>query len=676
MDVPRAREWGHTGAGAGASGGRSNRHVRVRSASDAGFRQFRDRWAGWSGPGSAAVATVAPTALAVFVRCFLLLAPIALPAAAPDGAAVYREACAACHESGENRAPSLQALRQLSSKAILDSLRFGTMAYVGKTLPDGHAEAVASYRSAGNGSRAVGRRQSCPEASWSDPSDGPRWIGWGVDLANSRFQPAEFARLDASAVPRLRLRWVFGLPNSDGARGHPTIAGGRVFLGARNGRLYALDARSGCTVWQFKAQAEVRAAVALSRSDPDARYAAYFGDVRANMYAIDATSGKLLWRTRVDDHRAATITGSPVAHDGRVYVGVSSIEEFTGAFPNYPCCTFRGSVVALDAENGEQVWQTRTVTEEPRPGRTNNRGVVQYGPSGAAIWSAPTIDTRLGRLYVATGDNYSDPPTADSDAIITYDLATGARLWSRQFPVGDAYNMACNPRADPANCPEARGPDLDFGSSPILVELGDGGRLLVAGQKSGVVHAVDPDRDGAVVWQRRAGAGGMLGGIQYGPAADFSNVYVAVSDISFGRQRTPGGKTFVGPKPDSGGGITAYRLADGERLWHTPGFACPPGRTGCSPAQSAAVTVIPGVVFSGSLDGHIRAYAVDDGRVLWSYDTVREFRETVNGVPAKGGSLNGPGPVVVDGMLYVNSGYGQFGSMPGNAFLAFGVDSP
>lgn len=114
------------------------------------------------------------------------------------------------------------------------------------------------------------------------------------------------------------------------------------------------------------------------------------------MDSIDASSGELLWRTHVDDRQAATIAGSPVAHDGRAYVGVSSIEEFTGAFPNYPCCTFRGSVVALDAENGEQVWKTRTATEEPRPGRTNNWGMVQYSPSGAAIWSAPSLRRAVG----------------------------------------------------------------------------------------------------------------------------------------------------------------------------------------------------------------------------------------------------------------------------------------
>ena len=418
-------------------------------------------------------------------------------------------------------------------------------------------------------------------------------------------------------------------------------------MGARNGRVYALDASSGCTVWEFEALWEVRTAVLLGPSETDGGWAVYFGDTQANLYSVDALTGRQIWRTRLDDHRSATLTGSPVLFEGRLYAGASSIEEFTGASAEYSCCDFRGSLSAIDAANGERVWKTYTIPEEPAPRRANSKGVVQRGPSGAGIWSAPTIDARLRRVYVTTGDNYSDPPTDDSDAIIAYDLDTGRRIWSRQFTKGDAYNMACNSGADKVNCPEADGPDFDFGASAMLVELDGTKRLLIAGQKSGVVHAVDPERDGEIVWQRRAGKGGKLGGIQFGPAADSRNAYVAVSD-------------YRGPKPDSVGGIAAIRLVDGKVVWRKRGFRCKAGRKGCSPAQSAAVTVIPGVVFSGSLDGYIRAYSAMDGTVLWSFDTAREFPDTVNGVPARGGSINGPGPVVVNGMVYVNSGYGMF----------------
>ena len=590
-----------------------------------------------------------------------LAAAASVHAAAPTGEQVYRQTCASCHESGQNRAPSYEALRLLSAESIRASLESGTMAAVGATLPEGYAHAVATFlgkKSVATGTRS---RAACPDSPALDPLAGPRWIGWGADLSNARYQRGDLAGMNADSVPRLRLRWAFGVPDADRARGHPTVAGGRVFFGARNGRVYALEAKTGCTVWEFKARSEVRTAIDVAPGADGTRFALYFGDTKANLYALDAATGKQLWRTKVDEHPGATLTGSPVVHDGRVYAGVSSIEEFTGAFARYPCCTFRGSLIAIDAANGERIWKTYTIPETPSPRERNRRGVMQHGPSGAGIWAAPTIDEDLGRVYVTTGDNYSDPPTDDSDAIIAFDLASGKRLWSRQFTQGDAYNMACNARADKINCPEADGPDFDFGASAILADLPDGNRLLVAGQKSGMVHAVDPDRDGAIVWQRRAGEGGKLGGIQFGPAADRQNVYVAISD-------------YIGPGAAHGGGLTAYRLEDGEQLWHVPGFPCPSGRKGCSPAQSAAVTVIPGVVFSGSLDGFLRAYSSDDGSVLWSYDTIRAYPQSVNGVPAKGGSINGPGPAVVDGMLFVNSGYGQFGSIPGNAILAFDIE--
>lgn len=603
---------------------------------------------------SSARAGIRGTALSLAIMASLY-------AAAPTGEQIYRQACASCHESGQNRAPSYDALRQLSADAIRTSLESGTMASVGATLPEGYAQSVSSFL--GSKSVAAGNRSqpACPDSPALDPFDGPRWIGWGADLANSRYQRGDRAGMDAGTVPRLRLRWAFGVPDADRARGHPTVAGGRVFFGARNGKVYALEAKSGCTVWEFKARAEVRTAIGVAPMADGTRFALYFGDTKANLYAVDAANGKQVWRTKVDEHPGATLTGSPVVHDGRVYAAVSSIEEFTGSFPRYPCCTFRGSLVAVDAANGERLWKTYTIPETPSPRKRNRKGVMQHGPSGAGIWSAPTIDAQLGRVYVTTGDNYSDPPTDDSDAIIAFDLESGKRLWSRQFTKGDAYNMACNPRADKVNCPEADGPDFDFGASAILAARPGGKRLLIAGQKSGMVHAVDPDRDGAVVWQQRAGEGGKLGGIQFGPAADERNVYVAISD-------------YRGPAANRGGGLTAFRLEDGERLWHVPGFPCPSDRKGCSPAQSAAVTVIPGVVFSGALDGFLRAYSSDDGSVLWSYDTIRAYPRSVNGVQAKGGSINGPGPAVVDGMVFVNSGYGQFGSIPGNAILAFDIE--
>jgi polyvinyl alcohol dehydrogenase (cytochrome) len=347
---------------------------------------------------------------------------------------------------------------------------------------------------------------------------------------------------------------------------------------------------------------------------------------------------------------------------------VSSSEEGTGSLTDYECCKFRGSVVALDAASGKQIWKSYTIPEEPRPVRKNARGTQLWGPSGAPIWSSPVVDETRRALYVTTGNNYSDPSTATSDAFVAMDLDTGRILWTHQVRERDAYVSACR-LEDKTNCPEAKGPDFDFAASPILVALDSSKRALVAGHKSGNVYAVDPDRQGASLWETRVGEGGSMGGVQWGSAADGQNVYVALSDL--GRVMLTYTQ-FTDADRTRGGGTFALRLADGSRAWHAPPVPCD-ARPCCSPAQSGAVTAIPGVAFSGSLDGHLRAYEAATGRIVWDVDTVREY-ETVNGVPGKGGSLDGPGPVVAGGMLFVNSGYTVDGGMAGNVVLAFSVD--
>ena len=491
---------------------------------------------------------------------------------------------------------------------------------------------------------------ACPNngaAAFADPLSKPRWNGWGVDPTQHRFQPADMARLPASDVARLKLKWAFGFPGATRAVAQPTVFGGRVFVGSQYGKVYSLDAKSGCAYWEFRADRGVRSAVVIGpRGDG---WAAYFGDQSANVYAIDALTGKELWRAKVDDHPAAMITGSPTLVGATLFVPVSSHEEATGANPYYKCCSFRGSLVALDASTGKVLWKTFTIAESAKPGATNSAGVQQMGPSGAAIWSAPTYDAASRRVYATTGDNYSDPPSGTSDAILAFDARAGKLAWTRQVTAGDAYTMACP--AGGANCPKANGPDFDFGSSAILADLPNGKRILVAGQKSGVVTAVDPDRGGKIVWQRRVGAGSPLGGVQWGIAADESNVYVAVSDRLAGAGRAPG--------------LSALRLDTGEEVWRTPNPS--------SSAQSAAVTAIPGLVFSGGLDGLLRAYSAADGKIVWETDTKGHY-QTVNGVAARGGAIDGGGAVVVDGMVYLGSGSGVFGAAPGNVLLAYSVD--
>ena len=452
----------------------------------------------------------------------------------------------------------------------------------------------AKAQEAGAGS-ASSSACSSNGAAFDNALSKPHWNGWGADPAQHRFQSLDMARLAEGDLPRLKLKWAFGFPGATRSVAQPTIVGGRVFIGSQGGKVYSLDAKSGCTYWEFDAGKGVRSAVVIGpRGDG---WAAYFGDLGANVHSIDALTGKELWRTKVDDHPAAVITGSSTLVGTTLFVPVSSYEEVTGANKSYSCCTFRGSLVALDASTGKVLWKAFTIAEELKPGAMNAAGVQLTGPSGAAIWSAPTFDVATERIYATTGDNYSDPPTETSDAILAFGAGSGELAWSHQITSGDAYNIAC---VSPAreNCPKANGPDFDFGSSAVLANLPNGKRVLVAGQKSGVVTALDPDHSGEIVWQKRVGAGGKIGGAQWGIAADDSNVYVAVSDVrlSVVAPETPGAQpSMFNPKigllydSKAGGRLSALKLDTGEEVWRTPHPGCG-DVPGCSPAQSAAET--------------------------------------------------------------------------------------
>jgi polyvinyl alcohol dehydrogenase (cytochrome) len=588
------------------------------------------------------------------VRRFALIIFISVTgirAQTPDGAALFAKKCATCHFAGSpTRAPARDLLALNPRQLILDSLEKGSMKVQAEGLTAAERKAIVDFLV--KPSTAPAQQISVNKCAAAAPAFGDLvgWNGWGVDLANTRFQPAKTAGLPADRVPKLKLRWAFGIPSAAIAFGQPTVVDGRLLFGTQDGTVYSLDARTGCTWWTFKAGTTVRSAITVEKTTAG-RYAAYFGDVQANAYAVDALNGELLWKTKLDAHPVARITAAPKVYGGRVYVPISSVEEVPAANPQYACCTFRGSLVALDATSGKQIWKAWAIPDEPKPTRRNSAGTQLMGPAGAAIWSSPTIDVRRKLIYVGTGNAYAEPHTRYSDAVIAFDLETGAMRWSQQMTPKDGWNFACmNPNK--ASCPEEAGEDLDFGASPVL------SRLIVVGQKSGVVHALDPNANGKIVWQVRIGKGGALGGIEWGLAADDQNVYAALSDQN-------------SRDPAAGGGLFALRLATGEKVWDAPAPkpACL-GKSGCTAAQMAPVTAIPGVVFSGSMDGHLRAYRTTDGSLLWEFDTLRDF-DTVNAVKAHGGSLNATGPTIADGMLFVNSGYGALGGMPGNVLLAF-----
>jgi polyvinyl alcohol dehydrogenase (cytochrome) len=606
----------------------------------------------------------------------LVLSATATPSGAQpaDGAALFDRHCATCHAgAGVERAPSQAALRERTPGSILAALVNGVMIAQGANLSDSERRSIAEYLSGQKLSDKAtalltGRCASSPPLT--DPTRSPQWNGWGATASNTRFQPTDQAGLTADRVPALRLKWAFGFPGASSARAQPAVAGGRVFVGSEAGVVYSLDARTGCIHWVFAARAGVRTAMTVAErfaNGATPAYTVYLGDLNAHVYALDAATGALLWVRKIDDHPQARVTGSPTLYGGRLYVPVAGVgEEGAASGSGYACCTFRGSIVALEAATGTIRWKTYTIDEAPALRGKTARGEAVWGPSGASIWSSPTIDPKRRVLYAGTGNMFSGPQKRTSDAILAIDLESGAVKWVNQRTPGDISIGGCRDRyARRPNCPEQVGPDLDFASSPMLITLPGGRDIIIAGQKSGVAWALDPDRQGAVLWQYRAGEGGPMGGIEWGTATDGEQAYIAIADDQssiFSRA-----VDVAGNVP---GGLHAVRLATGDRAWLASPRPplCGSGR-GCSAAQSAAITTIPGVVFSGSIDGGIRAFSTRDGALLWEFDTNREF-ETVNGVKAKGASIGGPGPVVVDGILYVNSGYST-GGRPGNVLLAF-----
>jgi polyvinyl alcohol dehydrogenase (cytochrome) len=473
-----------------------------------------------------------------------------------------------------------------------------------------------------------------------------------VNPQNTRFQPASVAQLNREQVIQLKLKWAFGFSGAYATYGQPTSYAGKLFVGSEDGTVYALDAATGCKWWTFRASDTVKTAISIGTGGNTA----FFGDTNGYIYAVDANSGSQIWRVRPESHQTARITGSPLLVGNRLYIPISSGEEGASADPRYPCCTFRGSVVALDTVTGKQIWKTYTIDEPAKPTRKSPQGVQYFGPAGAAVWSSPTADVKRRILYVATGNNYSYPASDSSDAVIAIDLNTGKKLWQRQFTPNDLWNTGCvAPQKD--NCPKPSGDDFDFGAPPVLKVLGNGLHILLLSQKSGVVYALDADHRGRLLWKTRVAHGGPLGGIEWGGAVDGRYAFYPISDYDFDHPLS------------GGGGLFALDLRTGRKVW----FAPPPKAScvavvGCSAAQIAPPTAIPGVVFAGSLDGHLRAYDARNGQVIWDFNTAQKF-STTNGIQAHGGSLNGAGPTIVGGMVFVNSGYTN--AIDGNVLLAF-----
>jgi polyvinyl alcohol dehydrogenase (cytochrome) len=585
--------------------------------------------------------------------------PVARSAGTESGIAVFQQHCMGCHGNPNvPKAPAPDVVRQMTAERIYEALTTGIMKPQGDALTEDQRKMLAAFLSGRPlGSAKAGDAKDMPNhcasnPPMSDPMAGPEWDGWSPDITNSRFQNAKAAGLTPEQVPHLKVKWAFGYPTGLSAYSQPTVVSGRVFVGTDIGYVYSINADTGCVYWSYQAKGNVRGAVNVApiEGHPGTKYAVYFGDAHANIYAVDAQNGKEIWTTRADDHFIARITAAVKVYQGRVYVPVSTSEEYSASDLDYPCCTFRGSLVALDANTGAQIWKSWIVPPS-QPSRKNSKGVQQYTSSGGSIWNSPTIDVKRGVIYAGTGDGQSDPVPDTTDSVVAIDMKTGAMVWHYQGEANDAFMGGCNGPTRTDNCPKVNGPDQDIGNSPLLRDLPNGKSVVIFGMKNGKVFALDPDNKGAIVWhtsvapplQGQNPFQAALNGIVWGGAADDQNVYYGLQS----------------------GGMVAINAATGQFAWRVKFPTTGTARV----SNSAAATAMPGVVFVAGSDGMLRGLATSDGHVIWEFDTSKTF-ETVNKVPAHGGQIASIGPSIVNGMLFVGSGYGVVGNNTGNVLLA------
>ena len=582
------------------------------------------------------------------------------PIVRANGEQFYNKVCSTCHDHPDERTPPKAIISGLDPDVVVDALTNGAMKPMAGGMSSSDISDVAFYLT---GKMASGPKNDgalaniCPKADPIDMSKG-MWNGWSPDIINTRYQPNP--GLKTADVPKLKVKWTFAY---GGARNSQvTVVGDRLFFGSTAGLMYSLNAKTGCTYWRYRPAAGMRAAPTVMKlAAAPSGYAVIVNDNDQYVNALDAVSGAVLWRSQVDTHPRAILTGANKIYNGLIFVPVSSLEEGAITAPGYVCCSFRGSVAAVDAATGKMLWKTYTIPEAPH---TYRPGKPQMGPAGAAVWSSPTIDPKRSVLYIASGDSYTDVDTEGADAVIAMDLKTGAIKWNAQMTGKDNFVVGCPKDGPlPGNCPTPLGPDVDFGASPILIKMKNGKDMLVAGQKSSEVYGMDPDANGKVLWKIKLGRGGAGGGVRWGMASEGDRVFVALNDAG------PGGNPS----------ITALDVASGKMLWQvkTPVVNCAAPRR-CIQSQSAPVTALPGLVLSGGQDGYMRAYDAKTGKIVWDFDTAAQAYDTVNGVKgARGGMLDATGPTFANGMMFQHSGYpGVFAvaSSGQNLLMAFSVD--
>ena len=591
-----------------------------------------------------------------FVCVSAVVALTALPTLA-DAETTYAERCAVCHENPDDtKAVPRSGLETMGSTRLRFALLDGKMKAYTTGMEPSEVDALVDLLAV-NDKLEEGGPALCPERAISVDVAVSHW---GIDLNNSRNQPN--SRIDSTTVGDLKLKFAFGIPGVGEMRSYPAVSADTIFLPSVNGSLYAIDRDIGCVKWAYKNSRPLRTSAHLALQGE--RSVIAVGDASARIHLLDALSGEKIWSEDAALFNVSMATGSPVAFEGDWFIPISAFEIMLGGNPRYECCKSHGGVARLMGESAERLWTAR-MTEKAEPTYKNSVGTQMYGPSGAPVWTTPAIDSDRNVLYIGTGENTSSPATETSDAIVAIDLDTGDFKWVYQGYANDAFNIAC-PRGP--SCPKENGPDFDFGASPIIATHSSGKQIILAGQKSGVVHALDPDENGKLLWKTQLSNGSVLGGVHWGMAVVGDLVYVPIADSVPMRD----------PKP----GVYALDILTGELVWEYRAqrdcefsFASRREKWPECPWHfgfSAAATATNDVVFAGALDGRIFAFHAESGEVLFEYNTKQPY-ETIGGTDAHGGAIDNPGVVVAGNQVIVLSGYNLFGQMPGNVMLVFEI---
>ncbi len=574
-------------------------------------------------------------------------------------AEIFSDRCIDCHSGGVPRAPHLTTFQVMSPDYIFSTLN-GIMSSQAEGLSTNQKIQLSEYITGGKISGNLPEPNFCTnDVEEINLSKDSAYLEWGYDKENTRYTKSN---LNSSNAKNLKLKWVFAYPSATRARSQPSIAGNTIFVGGQNLFLYALDKETGCVRWRTKTDGEIRSAPAISFSE-QGNYV-YVGDYEGNIYKIDPLNGNKIWVKSLRYHPRVILTGSVRVDNNIIYVPLSSREWADGADPEYQCCTFRGGVMALDADTGKEIWTTYSIPVPPKPtGEYNNMGIEILAPSGAPVWNSPTLDNKRNLIYFGTGESYSSPASDTSDSIIAISKDKGGIVWVYQAEEGDAWNMGCFVEAD-ANCPAQDGPDWDFGASVILADIDNKNSILFAGRKSGHVYALDANNNGKLLWAKRIGKGGFAGGVHWGMTTDNKSVFAAVADTNFINK-------FPGPATP---GIYSLDGLTGKLNWKfTPIDRCPDNKKpACDIGISAALSATNDVVVGGGFDGWIYVLNKETGKLLWEFNTAIDF-SSLTKIPSQGGSIESDGPVIVGDNLFINSGYQYGGRLAGNVLLNFEI---